>query len=567
VTNQKVRISIRTKIFVIITALLLTSIGVYLFLSAQTFQVDKMAATFDLNRNAVVTLSSQFEVSAQNAVEKLKLLTALTATPRTQRDVLENIIETDPVLAHVEILERTEVGKESILRFALTQKRFNSAFGLDDRFFSDEVLKAHALPWEQISSPQVYYWNATTPKGPPMVGVGFSMYADTGGSAHSIFTAVAYLRMDSFLKSLKEASVTTISVLNRYGYILAHSDLELMLHNYGLVEHPLFQEFAKHISSTGVKRYAFGDQDIVGAFASVAGGNIVVLSEIQTDKALQAVVHLMKRSVLFGGIVCSIAFLVLVFFAESITGPLRSLTAAMQSVAAGDITQHVPVNTTDEVGVLSGVFNNMTTDLQTSRNALLELNRDLETKVKERTQQLEEMAIRDPLTGLYNRRYFNQRLKEEISRSTRNGKPISVAYLDIDHFKKYNDTNGHPMGDVLLKQFATLLAESIRQTDVVARLGGEEFCVILPETSLENAMLKAEKLRAAVATTKFPNGEKQPLGMVSCSVGVSEYPSIAKDEEALIRTADEALYEIKKGGRNCVGAATLAPKQAVSQAS
>lgn len=165
---------------------------------------------------------------------------------------------------------------------------------------------------------------------------------------------------------------------------------------------------------------------------------------------------------------------------------------------------------------------------------------------------IHEMAIKDPLTGLYNRRFFNEKLEEEINRSRRTLYPLSLIYLDIDHFKKYNDTNGHPMGDVIIKSVAQILMKTSRKTDIVARLGGEEFAILCPHTARLGGAVKAEKIRLTVENTKFPHGEKQPLGKVSVSLGVSEYPTVASDAESLIKAADDALYKVKQGGRNRV---------------
>jgi diguanylate cyclase (GGDEF)-like protein len=169
------------------------------------------------------------------------------------------------------------------------------------------------------------------------------------------------------------------------------------------------------------------------------------------------------------------------------------------------------------------------------------------------------MAIRDPLTGLYNRRYFNEKLDEEISRSRRTKMPVSLVYMDIDHFKKYNDQNGHPMGDQLLKMFSTILAKTSRKNDIVSRIGGEEFVIILPHTDAQGAAIKAEKLRRTIESTKFPFAEKQPMGFVSSSIGVSEYPTLAGDPESLVKAADDALYKIKSTTRNRVGLAEAPP--------
>jgi diguanylate cyclase (GGDEF)-like protein len=165
---------------------------------------------------------------------------------------------------------------------------------------------------------------------------------------------------------------------------------------------------------------------------------------------------------------------------------------------------------------------------------------------------MHEMAIKDPLTGLYNRRFYNQKLEEEISRSRRTRYPVSLIYMDIDHFKKYNDNNGHQNGDLLLKAISKLMQKTSRTSDIVARLGGEEFSIILPHTDLMGAAVKAEKLRKAVETTKFPFGELQPMGFISISIGVSEYPTISRDAEGLVKAADDALYKVKETSRNRV---------------
>src|SRR5690606_10409083 len=111
--------------------------------------------------------------------------------------------------------------------------------------------------------------------------------------------------------------------------------------------------------------------------------------------------------------------------------------------------------------------------------------------------------------------YFNDRLDEEVTRSRRTKMPVSLVYMDIDHFKKYNDQNGHPMGDQLLKMVATVLQKTSRKNDVVCRIGGEEFVLILPHTDSKGAAIKAEKLRRTIEATTFPFGEKQPLGRIT----------------------------------------------------
>ena len=170
-----------------------------------------------------------------------------------------------------------------------------------------------------------------------------------------------------------------------------------------------------------------------------------------------------------------------------------------------------------------------------------------------------EMSVKDGLTGLYNVRAFRERLAQELLTAERIQHPLSFIFFDVDHFKKYNDTNGHPAGDFVLKTVADLLRKNFRSTDFIARYGGEEFCVIMPHTDLKSALAKAEEFRKVVEQHDFPHKEKQPLGKVSVSIGVSEFPSLAGNAERIVKIADEALYNAKKQSRNVVVCAEKDP--------
>jgi diguanylate cyclase (GGDEF)-like protein len=160
---------------------------------------------------------------------------------------------------------------------------------------------------------------------------------------------------------------------------------------------------------------------------------------------------------------------------------------------------------------------------------------------------------RDPLTGLLNRRGFEQQLAEEAARSDRYGRPMAVAMLDIDRFKSINDTHGHDGGDAVLRALGEMLASVLRETDTPARLGGEEFVVLMPETPLEAAMDTAERLRARLQSLEVP--WRGGLIAVTASFGVSAIPDCVPSVSALLTSADEALYASKRNGRNRVTAA------------
>jgi diguanylate cyclase (GGDEF)-like protein len=167
----------------------------------------------------------------------------------------------------------------------------------------------------------------------------------------------------------------------------------------------------------------------------------------------------------------------------------------------------------------------------------------------ERTRQI---AITDRLTGLYNFGYFHERLKEEKMRAERYHRLLSLIIFDIDHFKKYNDANGHPAGNEVLKKIAAILKEEAREVDIVARYGGEEFVVILPETSRRRAADLAERMREKVSHTPFDHMESQPMNKITVSAGVATFPVDSAHEEDLLKKADGALYQAKSQGRNKV---------------
>ena len=166
---------------------------------------------------------------------------------------------------------------------------------------------------------------------------------------------------------------------------------------------------------------------------------------------------------------------------------------------------------------------------------------------------LQAQAFTDVMTGLENHRRFRMRLEEEVRRAYRYGHPISLLLLDIDHFKRANDTYGHLGGDALLRQIGALLRRSVRSFDVPARYGGEEMAVILPETSAHDAALLAERIRRGVEESRFSLPDSPDAGVrLTVSLGVATLPDDAAGDAALIERADEALYRAKRGGRNAV---------------
>jgi two-component system cell cycle response regulator len=183
--------------------------------------------------------------------------------------------------------------------------------------------------------------------------------------------------------------------------------------------------------------------------------------------------------------------------------------------------------------------------------------KQLQERLRDAQRKLEEQSVTDGLTGLKNRRFFDERLHEEFRRAQRYGDTLSLIMIDLDHFKDVNDRHGHPAGDVVLRDAAALIRASIRDPDICARYGGEEFAVILPKTHMTGALAVAERIWKELGNKEYvvaANGTPAPRKVrVTASLGIAFYPS--KDissGELLVRFADQALYNAKRGGRNSI---------------
>ena len=183
------------------------------------------------------------------------------------------------------------------------------------------------------------------------------------------------------------------------------------------------------------------------------------------------------------------------------------------------------------------------------------LNKELQVKIQQlenAQKKLKKLAVTDGLTGAFNYRFFKEQLTKEVIRAERHNKNVSIIMLDIDYFKNYNDTNGHPAGDAVLKTIAEILSKNIRNIDIAARYGGEEFALILVETNKASAGIVANKLKRLIEYYKFYHEETQPNGKLTVSMGVATFPENGKMPDDLVAFADKRLYKAKKQGRNKV---------------
>jgi len=190
-------------------------------------------------------------------------------------------------------------------------------------------------------------------------------------------------------------------------------------------------------------------------------------------------------------------------------------------------------------------------ELEARVRSMLRIKR-LQDELEEKNRELERLSISDGLTGLFNHRHIHEELAEEFERVQRTQEKLSVAMMDLDHFKNVNDTHGHQAGDAVLEELSAILRETAREIDKLGRYGGEEFMALLPDTDLDAAEVFAERVRRAVEEHPFDVGAKEPLRLtVSAGVATGPHPDV-DNPDLLVDWADRALYHAKKNGRNRV---------------
>jgi diguanylate cyclase (GGDEF)-like protein len=272
---------------------------------------------------------------------------------------------------------------------------------------------------------------------------------------------------------------------------------------------------------------------MIGAARRVPRLRWAAVAEIPLSPALGRVGRLRSATGLLTAALLAVVGLLAYVLGLVIAGPLGRLTTAAAKFAAGDLLVELPGGGIGEVGYLTRVFNTLVARL----------------RERESQAELERLSVTDALTGLYNRRHLMGTLATEVQRARRLRRPFSVLLADVDHFKQYNDTHGHPAGDVALARIAEILRKTTRGVDCVARYGGEEFLVMLLETTVGEAAIVAERIRARVAIEELAGGR------ITISIGVAECPSHGDTPESLIESADAAMYEAKDRGRDRVVAA------------
>jgi diguanylate cyclase (GGDEF)-like protein len=287
------------------------------------------------------------------------------------------------------------------------------------------------------------------------------------------------------------------------------------------------------------------------------------------DEVFAPVVASMTRAIALNIAIVLACCLGALRLARSIVRPLRALAVGARRLSEGEREVEIDeAHSSEEIQLLTRTFNEMSralgssaSELEENQQAIEAANQELVLKNKELSAVnlvLEQLSITDGLTKLHNHRYFQDALQNACKRSLRTQESLSLLLIDIDFFKRWNDRLGHAGGDEILRRIAAILNEQVRETDLLARYGGEEFAVLAMNTSLDGAILLAEKLRETVAAASFLTdvpSEREPL---TVSIGVAEFTG---DRKQFFADADDALYRAKDSGRNCVVAAESAARE------
>jgi signal transduction histidine kinase len=383
--------SIRYKFLAVTMLLLAVCVGTYLLLASYIFKEDKRGLVFDYNRSLVVNLSSDLDNFFKSLADKMRLVAYFQSKDeKSFQALLKNLLEQNPDLVWVGYSDNFK----DISREYFKNSTYQKTYGLEEGFFTDSLLKARPIPFSEIQRDGEAIWSATIEAdGPALIGYGKNVIEENEkGVPTRQFIVVAYVRADRIIASLKESRPNESLVVSTRGDILAAADSNILQSQ--KMQDPVLFERAKELKVRAqVLKYDSTDGARFGAFSKAAGGHILVLSSISEKTAFKAVNDLVTRSLLFGSILITFAFILAIYFSRSLTRPIETLVGGMKQVSDGDLNTNIEITSRDEIASLAHHFNLMIGELKKSRSELEEINRELENKVKERTLQLEQRNV------------------------------------------------------------------------------------------------------------------------------------------------------------------------------
>ncbi len=337
-----------------------------------------------------------------------------------------------------------------------------------------------------------------------------------------------------------------VSVFDRNGNVVLPLDesrqefLKSVLHQGFITEDFRLENV---FSSNFIATHNYTDKDkgkMLGALISMPDLSWAIFIQQPYETVYWSLGRMRRLSIVVGFISLCFAILLAFLISRYITRSIAKLTHGVRQVANKDFTVKVDVQSKTEIGELADTFNLMVDQLNVHRK-----------RIEKQQKKLELLARTDALTGLNNHGYFMEKLTHEVQQAARDGSPLSVMILDLDDFKRVNDTYGHPVGDRVLLKIAEVIEKHMRSTDITARYGGDEFCVALPNTTVQGARVLARKLREEIADKVF-SVDGEAAFHITCSIGLAKFHKDMKNSLVILKFADQALYKAKSAGRNRV---------------
>ncbi|AKS41328.1 sensor domain-containing diguanylate cyclase [Wenzhouxiangella marina] len=460
------------------------------------------------------------------------------------------------------------------------------AYSVDDRGarkaadWAREGFTVHQRPWYRAASnasEEAVWFEPYTFFSGDAVALGVSRQVSLANDLRGVIAADLSLNgICRFLSALELFEGATIYIMNTDGFLLADSS--------GVVPIKQIEGFSSLLRATDSPAEAIqtssrrvleaqgrlnermqwgGDEHLVRAqrFEKPGGLELIIVTTLPREALVKLLDTEGRQRLAASAIILALALLVCWLIARSISRPVLQLIGATRALEAGDVGKAAPESRIREISALSRSVTRMGEHLH-------QILVSLEARVRARTDELEQANVKlneltrtDQLTGLPNRRRFDEHLRQEWRRATRERYPLSLVFCDIDWFKDYNDSYGHPAGDRALVQVADTLAASIRRPgDLAARIGGEEFVLVLPRLDEDAAVAFAEQVRLEIFARGLPH-RASPFERVTLSLGVTSIEPTGDPQElnALMSAADQGLYLAKSEGRNRVCAAPAVP--------
>lgn len=372
------------------------------------------------------------------------------------------------------------------------------------------------------------HWDSTG--GEPWMTLGVPISTNDGRFLGALVAQLDVTAIGTTLRNIAEPQSNTLYLIGGRGsLILSSTGASQRLMRDSLSRGALDRLTREGRGSTEYANYA--GVEVLGAMAPIYRLDWAVVAEIPADLAYAQVARLRTLALVTVSALLLVIGGLAYLLGLTVVLPLDRMARGARQVAEGDLSVTLPVVGGGEVAYVTEVFNEMVTRLRQSR------------------EELERLSRTDGLTGLPNRRHLMETLEKEVRRSRRNERLFSLLMVDVDHFKRYNDSFGHLAGDEVLKRLALVLSAAIRTADYAARYGGEEFTVVLPETPMDGAQEVAERIRVMMENEIFG---ADGTGRVTLSIGIAEFPAEGATAEAVISGADSALYAAKEAGRNRV---------------